>query len=34
MDHVNMTVKSINKTIKFYKDLFGFEVKKMKMTIK
>jgi len=28
MDHVNMTVKSIEKTVKFYKDLFGFEVKK------
>lgn len=28
MDHVNMTVKNLKESVKFYKDLFGFEVKK------
>jgi len=28
MDHVNMTVKNLEESVKFYKDLFGFEVKK------
>ena len=28
MDHVNMTVKNLQKSVEFYKKLFGFEVKK------
>ncbi len=28
MDHINMRVKSIDETIRFYRDLFGFEVRK------
>ncbi|HSB84206.1 MAG TPA: VOC family protein [Nitrosarchaeum sp.] len=28
MDHVNMTVKNLEESVKFYKDLFGFEIKK------
>ncbi|ABK77884.1 methylmalonyl-CoA epimerase/lactoylglutathione lyase [Cenarchaeum symbiosum A] len=28
MDHVNMKVKSLDGTIKFYGDLFGFQVRK------
>ena len=27
IDHINMKVKSLEKSVKFYKDLFGFEVK-------
>ncbi len=27
IDHLNFTVSDMNKTIDFYKDLFGFEVK-------
>ena len=27
MDHVNMKVKNLDESVKFYKDLFGFEVK-------
>ncbi len=27
IDHLNFTVSDMNKTIAFYKDLFGFEVK-------
>lgn len=28
IDHVNMQVKSLDESIAFYRDLFGFEVKK------
>ena len=28
MDHVNMNVKNLEQSVKFYKDLFGFEVRK------
>ena len=28
MDHVNMNVKDLAKTIEFYKNLFGFEIRK------
>ena len=28
MDHVNMNVKDLTKTIEFYKKLFGFEIRK------
>ena len=28
LDHINMSVKNLEESIKFYKDLFGFEVKK------
>lgn len=28
MDHVNMTVKNLEESVEFYKNLFGFEVKK------
>jgi len=28
MDHVNMNVKNLKQSIQFYKDLFGFEVRK------
>lgn len=28
MDHVNMAVKNLEESVKFYKDLFGFVVKK------
>ncbi|EGG42568.1 glyoxalase/bleomycin resistance protein/dioxygenase [Candidatus Nitrosarchaeum limnium SFB1] len=28
MDHVNMTVKNLDESVEFYKNLFGFEVKK------
>ena len=28
MDHVNMTVKNLEESVKFYKNLFGFEIKK------
>jgi len=28
MDHVNMNVKNLEQSIQFYKDLFGFEVRK------
>ena len=28
MDHVNMNVKNLEQTVKFYQDLFGFEVRK------
>lgn len=28
MDHVNMNVKNLEETIKFYQDLFGFEIRK------
>ena len=27
IDHINMKVKSLEKSVKFYNDLFGFEVK-------
>jgi len=27
IDHVNMKVKDLEKSVKFYKDLFGFEIK-------
>ncbi len=27
IDHVNMKVKNLEESVKFYKDLFGFEVK-------
>ena len=27
IDHVNMKVKSLEKSVKFYQDMFGFEVK-------
>ena len=27
IDHVNMKVKNLEQSVKFYKDLFGFEVK-------
>ena len=27
IDHINMKVKSLEKSVKFYKDMFGFEVK-------
>ena len=28
MDHVNMTVRNLEESVKFYKNLFGFEIKK------
>ena len=28
MDHVNMTVKNLEESVEFYKNLFGFEIKK------
>ncbi|KEQ56995.1 Metallothiol transferase FosB protein [Marine Group I thaumarchaeote SCGC AAA799-E16] len=28
MDHVNMNVRDLSKTVEFYKNLFGFEVRK------
>ena len=28
MDHVNMTVKNLEESVAFYKNLFGFEIKK------
>lgn len=28
MDHVNMNVKDLEKTVEFYKNLFGFEIRK------
>lgn len=28
MDHVNMNVRDLSKTIEFYKNLFGFEIRK------
>ncbi|AJM93188.1 MULTISPECIES: VOC family protein [Nitrosopumilus] len=28
MDHVNMNVRNLAKTVEFYKNLFGFEVRK------
>ena len=28
MDHVNMNVKDLEKSVKFYKNLFGFEIRK------
>ena len=28
MDHVNMSVKNLEESVKFYKNLFGFEIKK------
>ena len=28
MDHVNMTVKNLEESVEFYKNLFGFKVKK------
>ena len=28
MDHVNMKVKNLAESVKFYKNLFGFEIKK------
>ncbi|MCE2505409.1 MAG: VOC family protein [Nitrosopumilaceae archaeon] len=28
MDHVNMNVKDLAKTVEFYKNLFGFEIRK------
>ncbi|CAD6522285.1 Glyoxalase/bleomycin resistance protein/dioxygenase [metagenome] len=28
MDHVNMIVKNLDESVEFYKNLFGFEVKK------
>ena len=28
IDHINMNVKSLDESIKFYCDLFGFEIKK------
>ncbi len=28
MDHVNMNVKNLEQSVKFYKNLFGFEVRK------
>ncbi len=28
IDHVNMNVKNLEETIKFYKNLFGFEIRK------
>jgi len=28
IDHVNMNVKDLEQTIKFYKNLFGFEIRK------
>ena len=28
MDHVNMNVKNLEETIKFYQNLFGFEIRK------
>ena len=28
MDHVNMNVRDLAKTVEFYKNLFGFEIKK------
>ena len=28
MDHVNMNVKNLDETIKFYQNLFGFEIRK------
>ncbi|WP_428324701.1 VOC family protein [Nitrosopumilus sp.] len=28
MDHVNMNVRDIAKTVEFYKNLFGFEIRK------
>ncbi len=27
IDHVNMKVRNLEKSVKFYKDLFGFEIK-------
>ena len=28
LDHINMTVKNLDESVKFYKNLFGFEIKK------
>lgn len=28
LDHVNMNVKNLEKTVEFYKNLFGFEIRK------
>jgi catechol 2,3-dioxygenase-like lactoylglutathione lyase family enzyme len=28
MDHVNMNVKNLTKSVEFYKNLFGFEIRK------
>jgi len=30
IDHINMKVKNLEATIEFYRDLFGFEIKKRK----
>jgi len=30
MDHVNMNVRDLAKTVEFYKNMFGFEIKKDK----